>query len=142
MGLYLEQVTKYINGFLVPIGCAEITSSMVSNYVKKRVIEPPVKKQYYADQIGYLFFISIAKNVLSMKNISDMFIIQKKTYDSATAYNYFCSEFENMLWHICGLKDTVDTLGITDTKAKTICRSVVISASHMLFTINCFESLN
>ena len=28
MGLYLEQVVRYINGVVVPLGCPEITSSM------------------------------------------------------------------------------------------------------------------
>ena len=34
MGLYLDQTVKYINRFLEPLGGMEITSSMVSNYVK------------------------------------------------------------------------------------------------------------
>ena len=33
MGLYLEQTVKYINECLHPLGCIEITSSMVSNYI-------------------------------------------------------------------------------------------------------------
>ena len=41
MGLYLEQVVRYINGFLLGVGCAEITLSMVSNYVKKGIVSPP-----------------------------------------------------------------------------------------------------
>ena len=38
VGLYLEQTIKYINGFLAPLGCLELTGSMVSNYVKKGLI--------------------------------------------------------------------------------------------------------
>jgi len=141
VGLYLEQVTKYVNGFLVPLGCSEITSSMVSNYVKKGVISAPIKKQYYAEQIAYLFFVSIGKNVLSIENIVQLFEMQKTTYDSATAYNYFCSELENMLWFVCGLKDNVENIGVTSTEAKTMLRSVIISASHIIFISNCFEEL-
>ena len=47
VGLYLEQTIKYINGFLAPLGCLELTGSMVSNYVKKGLIPAPVKKQYF-----------------------------------------------------------------------------------------------
>ena len=44
VGLYLEQTVKYLNEFLVPLG-AEITPSMVSNYVKKGLVSNPVRKQ-------------------------------------------------------------------------------------------------
>lgn len=33
VGLYLEQVAKYINGFLYSLNCAEITTSMIINYM-------------------------------------------------------------------------------------------------------------
>ena len=47
MGLYLEQVTKYINGQLSPLGFPEVTSSMISNYVKKGVVSAPVRKHTF-----------------------------------------------------------------------------------------------
>ena len=43
VGLYLEQTTKYINQCLAPLGCVEITGSMISNYVKKGLVANPVK---------------------------------------------------------------------------------------------------
>ena len=76
VGLYLEQVAKYINGFLEPIGCSEITTSMISNYVKKGIIPSPEKKQYYSDHIAHLIFIAVSKNVLSLDNINELFALQ------------------------------------------------------------------
>ncbi len=139
IGLYLEQVTKYINGYLEPLGCSELTSSMVSNYVKKGVICAPEKKLYSNEQIAYLFFIAVAKNVLSIENIATLFTMQKTTYDSPIAFNYFCSELENMLGYLAGLKDTVDTIGKSNTEVKSVLRSVITSASHMIFVNHCFE---
>ena len=69
MGLYLEQTVKYINSCLLPLGCLEITSSMVSNYVKKGILPKPVKKQYYAEHIAYLFFVAFAKNLVAIEDI-------------------------------------------------------------------------
>ena len=66
VGLYLEQVVKYISEYLEPLGSFSLTGSMVSNYVKKGLVENPVKKQYDREQIAYLFFIAVAKNMLSM----------------------------------------------------------------------------
>ena len=93
VGLYLEQTAKYIDSYLRPLEDISITSSMISNYVKKKIISNPVKKQYGRDQIACLIFIAVAKSVLSLDNIHMMFEIQRQTYDNETAYNYFCMEF-------------------------------------------------
>ena len=137
MGLYLEQTTKYLNHFLAPLGCMEVTSSMISNYVKKGLISSPVKKLYYADQIAYLFFIIIAKQVLSMENIVELSERQKKTYTVPVAYDYFCCELENMLYYVYGLSDSVAKIGVTATHEKTLLRSVIIAAAHIIYLDRC-----
>lgn len=142
VGLYLEQTAKYINGFLAPLGCMEITTSMISNYVKKKLIAGPVKKQYYADQIAYLFFIAIAKNVLSMEHIELLFKRQQQTYTNQIAYDYFCSELENHIFYLFGLKDTVDQIGSSSTYEKEMLKSVLISASHIIYLSCLFQSVN
>lgn len=41
MGLYLEQVTAYLNTQLAPLEDVRLTSAMVSNYVKHHLITGP-----------------------------------------------------------------------------------------------------
>ncbi|MCI9337998.1 MAG: DUF1836 domain-containing protein [Lachnospiraceae bacterium] len=142
MGLYLDQVTRYINQVLEPLGCQEITGSMVSNYVKKGYIASPVKKQYYAEQIAYLFFMAIAKNVLSMENISRLFEMQKRTHDARTAYDYFCQELENMLQYIFGLKETLEEVGETAGQEKKILRCAIIAMSHIIYLRYSFDAMD
>ena len=89
VGLYLEQTTKYINGFLAPIGF-EITGSMIRNYVKMSLVKNPEHKQYFADQIGHLIAITVLKNVISLENIATLFVLQLKEYPDPVAYDYFC----------------------------------------------------
>ena len=89
VGLYLEQVVKYISEYLSPLGSFSLTGSMVSNYVKKGLVENPVKKQYDRKQIASLIFIAVAKNVLSMDDILLLFKMQEKTYEPKRAYDYF-----------------------------------------------------
>lgn len=43
VGLYLEQVVRYVNSHLAILGEPALTSSMVSNYVKQRLIPAPQK---------------------------------------------------------------------------------------------------
>lgn len=141
MGLYLEQTTAYLNHCLAPLGCMEVTSSMISNYVKKGLISNPVKKLYYADQIAYLFFIVIAKQVLSMENIITLSERQRATYPLPVAYDYFCSELENMLYYVFGINDTPARVGVTDSHEKTMLRSVIIAASQIIYLDRCFAAM-
>ena len=143
VGLYLDQTVKYLNRYLAPLGCMEITSSMVSNYVKKGYISSPVRKQYDAEQIAYLFFISIAKSVLSMDNIARLFEMQKKMYTAEIAYDFFCEELENMLQYIFGLKSQVDEVGTPTDKSesKTMLRSTIIAVTHIIYLSNRFETM-
>lgn len=142
VGLYLDQTTKYINSFLSPLGCMEITTSMVSNYVKKGLISNPVKKQYNAEQIAYLFFIAVAKNALSMENIKKIIDIQKTSYTNEVAYNYFCSELENMLFYTFGITDDVEHIGDTSSDAKTMCRSMLVAVSHIIYLDSLFNYMD
>lgn len=143
VGLYLDQTVKYLNRYLAPLGCMEITTSMVSNYVKKGYITNPVKKQYDADQIAYLFFISVAKSVLSMDNIARLFEMQKRMYSSEIAYDFFCDELENMLQYTFGLKDHMDEVGTPADKSetKTMLRSTIIAVTHIIYLSNRFETM-
>ena len=75
VGLYLEQTNKYLAAFLEPVLPGSLTPSMISNYVKKGLIDSPAKKQYGREQIAYLFFIAMAKNVLSLDALRG-FILQ------------------------------------------------------------------
>lgn len=138
MGLYLEQTTKYINGFLAPLGCLEITSSMVSNYVKKGVIPKPVKKQYFAEHVAYLFFVALAKNMVAIEDIGLLIEMQRSTYELPVAYDYMCSQLEHTLAYIFGLRATQEPLGETESDEKNILSSLIFSAANVIHMHACF----
>lgn len=143
VGLYLDQTVKYINRYLAPLGCMEITTSMVSNYVKKGYIANPVHKQYNAEQIAQLFFISVAKSVLSMENIARLLTRQREHYAPESAYDYFCGELENLLQCTFGLKDTPEETGARadQSDTKTMLRSTIIAVTHVIYLSNRFEQM-
>ena len=142
VGLYLEQTSEYINSFLKPLGCVEVTGSMIRNYVKKGLVANPVKKRYGADQIAHLLCIAVLKQVLSLENIAELFRRKAKTYDSKTAYDYFCMEMENILFYRFGLKDIVSDIGVTSSLAKEMLRSAVIAVAHQIYLNVCFRLLS
>lgn len=71
VGLYLDQVTKYINSYL---GSYEmgVTPSMISNYVKLKIISREGKKIYSRERIAALIFVAVTKTVLSMDQIREV----------------------------------------------------------------------
>ena len=69
VGLYLDQVSKYINSYLQDFKEMEVTPSMISNYAKQKMITRVNKKTYTRDQIATLILIVFAKTVLSMDHI-------------------------------------------------------------------------
>ena len=108
VGLYLEQTTKYISEYLAPLGDYGLTNSMISNYVKKGLVANPVKKQYDREQIAYLFFIAVAKTVLSLDALTGFIQLQKRTYPLDVAYDFFCRQFEGLLKFSFELTDAME----------------------------------
>ena len=94
VGLYLEQVTKFLNEYLEPMGCAPITGSMISNYVKKGMIKNPVKKQYDREHIASLLVIAVSKTVLSLEETVQLL---HTCPEGQEGYALFCTAFSRVM---------------------------------------------
>ncbi len=141
MGLYLEQATKYVSEYLSPLGEFALTPSMISNYVKKGLIANPVKKLYGREQIAYLFFIAVAKSVLSLDALTTFIQLQQMTYTLPRAYDYFCEEFENLLQFTFEVKDTMEVTGIDNTDEKRLLYTCISAAVQKVYLEKCLESI-
>ena len=141
VGLYLEQATKYVCEYLDPLGEFSLTPSMISNYVKKGLISNPVKKQYSREQIAYLFFIAVAKSVLSLDALTGFIKIQQQTYTLPRAYDYFCREFENLLQFSFELKDTMESVGEDTTDEKRLLYTCIVAAVQKIYLEKCLEAI-
>lgn len=141
VGLYLEQVTKYINDCLAPLENGSLTGSMVSNYVKRGLVSNPVKKQYSREQIAYLLYIAVAKNALSLDNISILFDMQKRTHELRVAYDCFCAELEDFIFHVFGLKDALEPAEGDIPDEKMILRNTIVAVAHQTYLNMCLRSI-
>ena len=141
VGLYLEQATKYIGEYLSPLGEYTLTPSMISNYVKKGLIANPVKKQYGREQIAYLFFIAMAKSVLSLDALTGFIKLQQQTYPLPKAYDYFVEEFENLLQFTFELKDNMEMVGEDNTDEKRLLYTCIVAAVQKVYLEKCLEAI-
>ena len=141
VGLYLEQTAKYISEYLHPLEEGALTVSMISNYVKKHLIASPVKKQYDRDQIAYLFFIAVAKNVLSLDALAIYIRMQQRSYPNDVAYNYFCDQFEKLLQYTFELSDSIEIAGEDSTDEKRLLFSCIVALTQKIYMEKCLAAI-
>ena len=137
VGLYLEQTGKYINGFLSPILGTDLTGSMISNYVKQKIIPNPEKKQYYRDHIIDLIIIDVAKPILSLENIKKVLDTEMSHSDRKTMYEKFCGIFEDALKKTFHFIE--DKPKKTENKETTIMRYLSAAVSYKIYLDICFD---
>ena len=141
VGLFLDQVTKYLADALSPMQDTALTASMISNYVKKELVDHPVKKQYGREQIAYLVFIAVTKNILSLEDIQLQINVQKTIYTPEKAYNYFCEELENVLRYSFGMIEELEAVGVEKSDTKTMLRNTIIAVGHKVYLDKYFSEL-
>ncbi len=91
--LYMEQVITYVNSTLEPLSLGDkqlLTSFMVNNYVKAKIIREPDRKKYSVEHLGYLLAITTLKSVLSMSDIAMLISMDKDvSLDKSALYRFF-----------------------------------------------------
>ena len=141
VGLYLDQVAKFISEYLAPLEESCLTPSMVSNYVKKGLIDNPVKKQYGREQIAYLFFIAVAKTVLSLDALTGFIKLQQKTYPLPKAYDYFCDQLESLLFFTFEISDSLEMCGEDNTDEKRLLFTCIVAAVQKVYLEKCLDAI-
>lgn len=140
VGLYLDQVVKYINGYFTSFEEMKITSSMISNYVKQKLITNPHKKTYSREQIANLIFIATAKTVLSIDHIR---MCMSKFKDVATdeeIYNMFTEALGRTL-------NSFSQTSISETQREDMpsevnaIENIVITVAHKMYLERYFDEL-
>lgn len=96
VGLYLDQVTKYLNSYLEDYDMG-VTPSMISNYVKLKIISREGKKIYGRERIAALFFVAVSKTVLSMDQIRQCLLMQESACTTEEGYSAFRTELKERL---------------------------------------------
>lgn len=119
--LYLDQVITLIEGYLGNLfdegKDSILTSAMVNNYVKLKLIPKAEKKRYNRVHIAYLIAITMLKQVLTISEVKEGIEYQASISGLKRAFNLFCEEQEASIQAVAHhLKDGEGTLmleGIT-----------------------------
>ena len=110
--LYLDQVVTFIDKYLSNYIKTDteknsddkeekvttcVTKTMINNYVKQNIMEPPVKKKYNQKHLAYLFVICILKQVYSISDIDKLIKLALKSFPIERAYDTFCQALETSI---------------------------------------------
>ena len=141
VGLYLDQTVQFVNGYFRSFCGVELTPSMVSNYVKKGVVDHPIRKKYTRDQIASLMYIAVSKTVLSIENIDTLFKMQKAYCSAGAAYDTFCEELERCLPFVFGCTRALPDPDPDAADEKLLLRSTILAAANKIYLDCCFDAL-
>ena len=133
--LYIDQVICVLQKNLaifsknkeIPV----ITPSMINNYVKQDVLEPPKKKRYDKEHIAYLFVVCILKKSMSILEIKDSINIMRKNYSVEDGYNLFCDELEKALRYTFDPENNaLEDFTRTDSREIATLRAIVLTFAN------------
>lgn len=99
--LYIDQVMTLIQGYLQPLFEQDkdsiLTSAMINNYAKLKLIPKAEKKRYSRMHLAYLIAITILKQVLTITEVKEGIEYQSQISGLKQAYNLFCDEIESAI---------------------------------------------
>lgn len=131
VGLYLDQVSKYINECFAEGSDFSITNSMISNYVKHHIIANPVKKLYYRDQIAQLIFITLSKGAVPLESLKDLLDRQAAICEAEKAYSYFADTFNKRLHDI--FHNEAEDYIREENDRKHVVNNIVSTVVHQIY---------
>lgn len=107
LDLYMDQVTLLLNRYLSPLGRYGedkiITASIVNNYVRMKVMPPPVKKRYSRVHLAYLVIICTLKQSLSISCIQRMLPEDHGEEAVRELYTDFVRQYRTSIAFLCSL---------------------------------------
>lgn len=97
LDLYMDQVIALVNNYLgfLPkeVGMdAVVTSAAVNNYVRKKIMPPPVKKRYSRIHLAYLLMICSLKHSVSISYIQQMIPVTLSEAQVRSVYDQFVEQ--------------------------------------------------
>lgn len=98
--LYADQVLSVIQRH-VSFFNSEIemtfTSNMINNYVKQKIVKPPVNKRYDRVHLAYFMVVCIFKQFMTISELCRAIAVLMEKYTVKELYDVFCVELEGAL---------------------------------------------
>ena len=107
LDLYMDQVILLLTRYLSPLERygedKAITASIINNYVRMKVMPPPVKKRYSRVHLAYLVIICTLKQSLSISCIQRMLPEDRSEGAVQALYTDFVRQYRASVSFLCSL---------------------------------------
>ena len=107
LDLYMDQVILLLTRYLSPLDRygeeKAITASIINNYVRMKVMPPPVKKRYSRVHLAYLVIICTLKQSLSISCIQRMLPEDCSEETVRMLYEAFVRQYRSSIRFLCSL---------------------------------------
>lgn len=113
--LYMDQVILLLRQYLAPLHHGQedkaITASIINNYVRMKIMPPPVKKKYSRVHLASLIMICVLKQSLSISCIQRMLPGEPTEDIMRLLYSDFTAQYRTAQDRfVCEMKDSWSTL--------------------------------
>lgn len=140
IGLYMDQVITFITRMYEPLygDAAEgyLSSSMINNYVKNKLIPRPEGKKYNREQIAMLAMIVALKQVSTMEDIRIM-LTPANNMSLEQLYTLFCARQQQAIAALIEAKEnqTCDlppamNFAIVSSSYRAGCEAILKAGQH------------
>lgn len=134
--LYMDQVIsvldKNLKVFMDEDKEKVITSTMINNYVKQKLVPPPVNKKYNKGHMASFFIITLLKQIMPIPEIKRAIDCVIKDSSPSESYDLFCTVFESSL-HMIFFGEEYQELQGEDHEMIAMIRCMTLAYSNMLY---------
>ncbi len=135
--LYADQVLsvvqRHVSFFNKEIEMT-FTSHMINNYVKQKIVKPPVNKRYDRVHLAYFVVVCVFKQFLPISEICEVIAHLMKRYSVKELYNIFCDELESALKNVFAPESFERRFSPDDTDETKIIRASVYAFATLAYT--------
>ena len=145
MDLYMDQVVMLLQRYLNFLpedehGNAAITASIINNYVRLKIMPPPVKKKYTRVHMGYLIMVCSLKQSVNIPYIQKMLPLGLPEAEVRRIYEAYVQTHHDMCLAFIQLARTAGDTVLHDPDAQSadverlVYSSAIVSGFSKLLT--------
>lgn len=138
LDLYMDQVIGVLEKHLSVFFGEEkiLTSTMINNYVKNRLLPPPVNKKYNRTHLARLYQLCILKSFMQLSDAAALLEAMEKNGTPEEAYRRFCHALSDAVQNVFSGKRSKDAR--TDPVERALLAACETAACILRAKI-CFE---
>lgn len=135
--LYADQVLSVVQrhvSFFEDTVEMSFTSNMINNYVKQKIVKPPINKKYDRVHLSYFTVVCLLKNLFSISELCNGIEFMMKTKTVKELYGIFCEELEGAMKSTFAPEEYPRVTNKADSKELEIIRAACFAFANLVLT--------